>query len=162
MKSIIADEFPVLPCSDEFIPCSCDNNSLFLPTREFTRNKLNCRTNWRRPAPKPPKGRKIPCFFPCSQGIPHDLPKRARERFSAVVSTVVAGLVPAISMRRARAFLIGVAGTSPAMTSHLLDSRCRRDGTTAVASISRRAAGSTKLFTSISAMVGKWAPITSR
>ena len=46
----------------------------------------------------------------------HDLPCARAQQFPLVV----AGLVPAIPIIQALALLIGIAGTSPAMTSRLL------------------------------------------
>ena len=67
--------FAVIPCFRGQFLCSDSRNSLFRPDREFARNTLKWLRKSRHTPPDCGPRAQIPCYFPCSQGIP---PARSR------------------------------------------------------------------------------------
>jgi len=59
-----------IPCSGESTPCSHEKIPCSVPNRKRCATHSTRYGNRRRKPPKPAEIRKIPCYFPCSQGIP--------------------------------------------------------------------------------------------
>jgi len=58
-----------IPCSDRFIPCSYKEDSLFRSIRELRAKKLELLCDLASTIAQIVEIQKIPCYFPCSQGI---------------------------------------------------------------------------------------------